>query len=382
MAGKNLVVCCDGTNNEFGDTNTNVVRTFTVAVKQTGKQHAFYDPGLGTFPSPGAITPIAQGLTKLAGSAAGFGLSQNVALSYKFLMENYEDGDQIYLFGFSRGAYTVRVVAALMHACGLMTRDNANLIPYAFNLFRNETSKRGKHGGHTLELPICDQFKAAFSRAVPIHFIGVWDTVSSVGNVYDPFKLPFTKTNPSVKTLRHAISIDEKRKFFRTNLWSNPSPSTPTDVVQVWFAGVHADVGGGYPEVDCGLSKISFQWMMEEAGLAGMQIDKAKLEGMLPPADHTPPAAPANPLAMQHDELLKLMWKVAQWVPRKQWRVNEKTHQWEEYWNFSPRHAPRPISEGSRVHRTVFERMAKNKNYMPPNVPKDVCDEKGNKVAW
>jgi len=382
LRGKNLIVCCDGTNNQFGDTNTNVVRTYAVATKETGRQLAFYDPGLGTFPAPGAIAPLTQQITKTLGSAAGFGLSENVACSYKFLMENYEPGDRIFLFGFSRGAYTVRVIAALIHACGLMSQDNANLIPYAFNLFREEYKKEASGPDQPLRLPICDQFRATFSRVIPVYFIGVWDTVSSVGQVYDPFKLPYTKTNPSVEIVRHAISIDERRKFFRTNLWSNPSPENKTDVIQVWFPGAHADVGGGYPEIDGGLSKISLGWMLDEARAAGMLIDNDKVPAVLPPPGTVPPPSPASATAMMHNELDKLMWKVGQLIPRQRSEINPKTGKWESYMNFSPAQKPRSIADGSRVHHAAFDRMKADPTYRPVNIPKDVCDERGVKVVW
>ncbi len=131
---KNLVVCCDGTDDEFGKNNTNVVRLYSVLVRQADRQVAFYAPGLGTFPAPGALTPVSKWLTQTMGSAFGLGLSHSIAISYRFLMENHAPGDRIYLFGFSRGAYAVRVLAALIHACGLMNPQNRNLIPYAIDL--------------------------------------------------------------------------------------------------------------------------------------------------------------------------------------------------------------------------------------------------------
>ncbi|HEY1774017.1 MAG TPA: DUF2235 domain-containing protein [Gammaproteobacteria bacterium] len=379
---KNLVVCCDGTNNEFGAANTNVVRTYSVATKQEDTQIAYYAPGVGTFPATGAILPITQTATKIAGSAAGYGLSDNVFCSYKFLMENYQEGDRIYLFGFSRGAYTARVIAALVHACGLLNPYSDNLISYAWNLFRDESSKNGGKQNQILSLPVCTKFKETFSRAAPIHFIGVWDTVSSVGQVYNPFKLPYTKTNPSVEIVRHAISIDERRKFFRTNLWSNPSPQNKTDVIQVWFAGAHADVGGGYPEAEGGLSKISLQWMIDEARTAGMGIDASKIPAVLMPAGYTPPPEPPSPTAKMHNELDKPSWKAAQLIPREHSQQDPKSHQWTTSMNWSPAQKPRFIADGSRVHHTVFDRMKADTTYRPVNVPKDVCDETAAKVTW
>ena len=142
--GKNLVVCCDGTDNEFGEDNTNVVRLLSLALKQDEQQVVFYEPGLGTFPAPGAITPLQKMITKKMGSAFGFGWTKNLAVCYEFLVEHYNPGDRIYLFGFSRGAYTARALAALIHVCGLMQTKNANLVPYAIKLFESEASKAKK----------------------------------------------------------------------------------------------------------------------------------------------------------------------------------------------------------------------------------------------
>lgn len=377
-AGRNLVVFCDGTDNEFGENNTNVVRLFSVAMRDNDQQIAFYDPGLGTFPAPGAWTPLSKWFTKLLGSAFGFGLSQNVADSYRFLMENYAPGDRIYLFGFSRGAYTVRVLAALIHVCGLMHASNRNLVPYAFDLFtaeatgakkRNDRAERSSGKRQKLDLPVCAHFKQVFSQAPAIHFIGLWDTVSSVGSIYDPFSLPYTRWNPSVRTVRHAISIDEKRKFFRANLWSDSSPDT--DVKQVWFAGAHADVGGGYAEKESGLAKIALSWMLEEARAAQLQIDDNRLANVFPGASGDPGLSSPDPMARQHNELEHLRWKIMQWIPRRNWVRNKSTGWYDLKWNFSPRQAPRPIEDNSIIHQSVFERMKGDPAYRPANIPKD-----------
>ena len=380
--GKNLVVCCDGTDNEFGENNTNVVRLLSLALKQDERQIVFYEPGLGTFPAAGAWTPLQQKLTKLLGSAFGFGLSHNIAVCYDFLVSNYRPGDRIYLFGFSRGSYTARVLAALIHVCGLMRTKNANLAPYVFKLFRKEATKAKKKNDKAerrtgkklpLELPVCDEFKRVFSVEAPIHFIGVWDTVSSVGTIFDPFKLPYTRWNPSVEAVRHAISIDEKRKFFRTNLWSSSQQST--DVSQVWFAGVHADVGGGYPEAQSGLAKIALAWMLEEAAPAGLRIDEASLPTVFPEPDAHAGLAPPDPAAPMHDELDHWYWRLLQWVPRRYWARDPESGQFRRHWNFSPRAMPRFIPPDADIHPSVCERKREVGDYDPVNLPKDQCSE-------
>lgn len=381
---KNLVVFCDGTNNEFGENNTNVIHLLSAATRRSERQVVFYDPGVGTFPAPGAITPLAKRITKLLGSAVGFGLTQNVGVCYEFLMQQYRPGDRIYLFGFSRGAYTARVLAALLHVCGLLRTNNPNLATYAMELFRAEAvrakRRNDKEEARTgtyqpLRLPVCDNFKEVFSSAPPVHFLGLWDTVSSVGSIYNPFKLPYTRWNPSVRTVRHAISIDERRKFFRTNLWST-SPQD-TDVKQVWFAGVHADVGGGYPEAESGLAKIALEWMMDEAAACGLEIDEARRDELLPaPGTSTTTSSP-DPLAPMHDELDHWYWKLLQWIPRRVWRRDPVTHRFVPHWRLTPRQMPRHIESGSSIHSSVFERMRGDPGYRPANLPDDLVDENG-----
>ena len=127
---------------------------------------------------------------------------------------------------------------------------------------------------------LANQFKATFSRICKPHFVGVWDTVSSVGWFANPLSLPYTSNNPDILIGRHAVAIDEHRAFFRTNLWHHVAPPAeggPHDMKEVWFPGVHCDVGGGYAEKESGLSKIALQWMIAEAQKAGLLVEDEKL---------------------------------------------------------------------------------------------------------
>ena len=377
LKGKNLVVCCDGTDNEFGENNTNVVRLLSLALKQDEQQIVFYEPGLGTFPAPGAITPLYKWVTQKLGSAFGFGLSQNLAVCYEFLVEHYRPGDQIYLFGFSRGAYTARALAALIHVCGLMRTKNSNLVPYAIKLFESEASKAKKKNDkverrtgekHRLKLSVCEEFKRVFSITPAIHFLGVWDTVSSIGTIFDPYNLPHTRWNPSVKTVRHAISIDEQRKFFRANLWAS-SKEQSTDVKQVWFAGVHADIGGGYAESESGLAKITLQWMLDEARVAGLAIDETQLPTVFPENVNDPDLSSPDPCGKIHNELDRFFWKVMQWVPRRHWVRDEASGQFVRRWDFAITRRPRPVPTDADIHPTVATRLEKVPTYRPVNLP-------------
>jgi uncharacterized protein (DUF2235 family) len=381
---RNLIVCCDGTNNKFGSGNTNVVKLFSVALKRAGEQVVFYDPGVGTFSAMAALTPVARHATRIMGSAFGFGVSKNIADTYGFLSQNFQWNDRIFLFGFSRGAYTVRALAALIHTCGLLHRQNQNLIPYAIELFKTESTEAGglaaqqeKRTGmrRALKLPLCDAFASAFSARPQIHFLGLWDTVTSIGSLYNPLKLPFTRWNPSVSAVRHAVSIDERRKFFRQNLWSKSQPN----VTQVWFAGVHADVGGGYPEEESGLSHFSLSWMLGEAQAAGFLIDTVGAPRMGPPTS----TATSPKVPLMHDELKKWPWKLAQLVPRRYLiREGDPAGKFITRWRISPRPQPRFIDNGSFVHHTVFERMRADPSYRPPNLPEQIYDEIGNPFDW
>ena len=227
---KNIVLCCDGTGNQYSERNTNVVKLFSTLERDPAVQRLFYDPGVGTFSVHPALNKIARGWMKLLGLGFGLGIKQNICDAYQFLMKNYQEGDRVFIFGFSRGAYTARAVAGFVHKCGLLHRDNENLIPYAFNMFKREYRPY-----------IWKGFKKTFSRPCPVYFLGLWDTVTSVGWVWDPLILPYTTNNPGVSTIRHAISIDERRAFFRQNLCG---VEYRPNIKQVWFAGVHSDVGG------------------------------------------------------------------------------------------------------------------------------------------
>src|SRR6266542_183290 len=266
---KNIVVCCDGTNNQFDGYHTNVIRTYKVA-RRNSEQITYYDPGVGTMPEPWEKTKIGKRLSMLNGLITGDGLFDNISDAYKFLIVNYEPGDNVYLFGFSRGAFTARAVAAMLRSIGLVYPATENLLSYAQNYWLKDYGPQSNGG------KICTEFKTTLSRSCPVHFIGVWDTVGSVGFFNNFRTFPHTMRNPEVTHIRHAVSIDERRSTFRQNLML-PTPSTQ-DVKNVYFAGVHADVGGGYPPEESGLAKISFEWMMREAAGCGLDIDETAFD--------------------------------------------------------------------------------------------------------
>src|SRR5579859_3696087 len=139
--GKNIVICCDGTANEFARDRTNVIKLFYALEHRLPHQIAFYHPGLGTMEPPGALSPGVKVITKLLGMAFGYGLPADVRDAYIFLLNNFESGDQIFLFGFSRGAYTVRVLASMLHMYGLIPRGNEPLVPYSIRMMTASRSE-------------------------------------------------------------------------------------------------------------------------------------------------------------------------------------------------------------------------------------------------
>jgi uncharacterized protein (DUF2235 family) len=356
---KNIVICCDGTDNQFSGQQTNVIRLYKCAKYIPIQQVTYYDPGVGTMPAPGLYTKLAKRISVLLGLVTGFGFMQNLEDAYRFLMQNYEEGDRVYLFGFSRGAFTVRALAGMLYAVGLLRPGTDNLIPYARRYWRKCYTKNG--------LEVANDFKNTLSRECKPHFVGVWDTVASIG-WFNYFKVfPHTRHNPDIAIFRHAVSIDERRCCFRQNL-ADPDITNPKQsVMNVWFSGVHSDIGGGYPEAESGLSKITFQWITEEAHNAGLIVDDAifKMEvGQIPMPDGTMLTSP-NPEAMLHKSLHGLWW-LLELLPRREW--NPADHRWHWTWGAA---RPRQMPKDPLVYKSVPERI-KSKlvpPYCPVNLP-------------
>src|SRR6266542_111019 len=271
---RNLVICCDGTGNEIESQLSNVLKLFRILVKND-EQLVYYSTGVGTVGDYDAWQRLKQRIRGLLGLVTGYGLDDNVLDAYRFLCTHYVEGDAIWLFGFSRGAYTVRVLAALVYVIGLLKPERLNLAPFALTVY-----KKASRDSQTSTLPEDDALRDAATRQgeldvasglpaawhfrriaggrpVSIKFLGLWDTVASIiiprsdRLLLDLQTLRFTRTNPSVEIVRQAIAIDERRRMFRLNRWrepqtfkSNPFNNKnwiPQDIKQVWFAGVHAD---------------------------------------------------------------------------------------------------------------------------------------------
>ncbi|KAF8892870.1 hypothetical protein BD779DRAFT_1507453 [Infundibulicybe gibba] len=281
---RNIILCFDGTGNKFGQ-NTNVVRLFRALKKDDfDKQITYYQAGIGTYSQGQAAY---TGLKSMIDTAVALGLGERVKEGYRFIMQNYRKGDKIFMFGFSRGAYIARALCGMIHKVGMLPPQNEAQLGFAFTIYQ-ATDLEGSKLAH--------KFKETFAVSVEISFLGVWDTVSSVGVI--PQSLPYSTHNAGVKIFRHALALDERRARFRPSIWGQPTaereemnlspshqyrkgpkdgkdskkggasyvPPALTDVKEVWFAGCHADVGGGYhkDEDPSNLSNISLRWMILE----------------------------------------------------------------------------------------------------------------------
>ena len=389
---KNIVICCDGTGNEINSNLSNVLKLFRVLVKDEG-QRVYYHPGVGTIGLQSTWQRLKQEAYGVFGLATGAGLDEDTLAAYRFLCETYQDGDRVWLFGFSRGAYTVRILAAFIHVIGLLPPDQLDLAGYALSAYKNASEK--SHSSDTSKTFLDDAWhfrRVAGGHIIPIEFMGVWDTVASVivprhdKFLLDLQTLAYTRTNPSVKKFRQAMSIDERRRMFRLNRWiepqkyrSNPfDPSTAVDqdVRQVWFSGVHGDVGGGYPETKSGLSKFPLLWMIDQAEAAGLRVDLTMVDHLVwglarPGSGHVYVAPDAT--AQLHVSLEGAWW-ILEYLPKQ-----EKWKEWPDrkcYLGcYIPDAEPRPIPEGAIIHRSVLERMAKVASYRPINMPSSYAIE-------
>ena len=380
---RNVIICCDGTNNQFGSNNTNVIRLIQALDRDPSKQRLHYDPGVGTLPEPGFVTKLGKWFSKVRGLAFGAGLSANVEEAYSYLMDYWEPDDRVFLFGFSRGAYSVRVLAGLLYAVGLLPRGNQNLLPYVMRLFKGS---RGEPNNSEY-WKLLNEFRWTFARKVngddqrrfPVYFLGVWDTVSSVGWVWNPTTYRYTRRNPGVDIIRHAISVDERRSFFRQNSFEKAERpgKPPQDLKELWFPGVHCDVGGGYPEIEGGLWQSPFLWMMREANDKGLLLDENRLDTILQRRPETLPYWTKNIWTDFKHESLDWKW----WIPEFLPKLHRGRKQVDGAWKYSSYRLPkaglfrrREIDDGAMIHSTVLQRIRTSPEYSPRNLSQTFLD--------
>jgi uncharacterized protein (DUF2235 family) len=379
---KNIVICCDGTGNQVEGDLSNVLKLFQI-VDKDATQRIYYSCGIGTIGTDDRWSQFKQDARGVFGLATGYGMDNDILGGYRFLAENYQDGDSVFLFGFSRGAYTVRALAGFIHMVGLLPPDQVNIADYALVAYKLASERN--------DLTLAWNFgRVTGSRRVVVKFIGVWETVASIivprSDRFIPSMqtLPYTRRNPSVEIFRHAMSIDERRTMFRLNHWNQPqdfvanpfdthAPKVQQDIKQVWFAGVHSDVGGGYPEDQSGLSKFPLAWLIDEAAAKDLKIDTALRDHLVfgkPYFKSKHHYVPPNAAAELHQSLT-WAWKLLEWIPKRtkyeEWPNRTKVDGF-----YIPCGEPRMIENATvrpLIHQSVLVRRNLVPDYKPVNFP-------------
>ncbi len=322
--GRRIAYCADGTWDTTAS-DTNVYRISKAIVAIAGEQYSFYDDGVGSDGTP---------IEKLLGGAFGAGLFQKIKDGYSSISSIYEAGDEIFLFGFSRGAYTARSLAGMIAACGLPTKNpDPNLVDTAFQAYRNKDQRPA----------ILATLGAYGLVEARITMVGVWDTVGALGipaifGAVSPLLYGFldTSLSPQIANAYQAVAIDERRQEFPATLWTS-APAPGQILEQVYFCGVHCDVGGGYPD-DAGtgtaLSDITFSWLMARASALGLVFDANVLSAYPSPID-------------------------------KKDALDTKHESWSPLWLFPK---PRDIAQDATLANSVTIRCQTDSTYRPANL--------------
>ncbi len=334
---KRIALFCDGTWNtpdkqEDGKScQTNVVKLANALSVKSGDgtlQKLYYDVGVGA--EGNQIKRIFEGAT-------GSGISKNIIEAYIFVMNYYEPGDELFLFGFSRGAFTVRSLSGLIRNSGILDVKYADKIGKAYELYR---SRNPAYHPKSQEATLFRKTYAV-EEETNIKFIGVWDTVGSLGNplflqgiVSARNEFHDTELSSKIENAFHALAIDEKRNNFQAALWHQQPNSGKQVLEQVWFVGVHSDVGGGYP--DTGLSDIPLQWIMEKAMSCNLTFNAIDLH--------------PDPMGLKH-ETMKGLYKLGAKLNRP---IGLKI--------------PGVGATNEKLHPSVLERYKKDPTYRPENL--------------
>lgn len=379
---KNIVICSDGTGNTaMKGRGTNVFKLFEAVNlhDKNIKQVAIYDDGVGTQ----SFSPW-----KLLCGAFGIGLKSNVVQLYVELAHIYNPGDRLYLYGFSRGAFTVRTLAGLIYHCGIL--DHAcngeselqshakeayrayrcsykalleklfcsiiNLTPWSTKCCNHEHTKKITDE-YALEHPSFKSHDFTDKKTIPeIEVIGVWDTVSAMGfpilwmselinTIFYRFHFPTTHLNNNVNHAYHALSIDENRQTFHPLMWTETEDERP-HIEQVWFSGVHSNVGGGYPRH--GMSLVSLEWMMRKSEKVGLQLNKESLN------------------FIEHD---KAVYSSHRNIADK---LYDSRSGIKEIYRYKPRDI-RKLCVKPKIHVSTFYRIAQHtEGYAPGNIPSNL----------
>ncbi len=345
---KRLVVCCDGTwntadqgrNGTLCPTNVTKVALGVADRDEDGvEQRVHYQKGVGTRPGE-----------RLPGGAFGVGLSRNVREAYRFVVEHFEPGDELFFLGFSRGAYTARSTVGLVRNCGVLRREHAGRLPAAYALYRSRSVRP-----RDLEAQL---FRRSYSHEPRVRFLGVWDTVGALGIpsaglglsrlVNRRWAFHDTRLSSSVDAAFQALAIDERRKPFTPTLWDHGPLDSGRRVEQVWFSGDHCDVGGGH--ADSALADLALLWMVDRAQSCGLAF---RDDAYRRPADggprtfdgHTFPIDP-DPLGRLHDSrrwLFRLLRPAARPIGRHEASESVATSAVRRHEDRDARYAPRAL---------------------------------------
>ncbi len=402
---KNIVVLCDGTSNEIASDRTNILRLFG-ALERSDRQIVFYDPGVGTFGAENSWSKGYRKTIEVWGLLTGWGVDQNVKEAYRFIVEHYDDGkdikkngegesssgnserDRIYIFGFSRGAYTARVLAGFIHAVGLIDPKQLNLLDYAYRAYKrigerdNESAEGADSSDHAFsEVRLYERILR--TDRPPIRGLGLFDTVASIiewGRFGPRLRShAFTSTNQSVETVRHAVAIHEKRTMFRPKLWPeqgeywgnpfNRPASRPQDSQEVWFTGSHGDVGGGYPEAESALAKIPLDWMIEEMRKANLHFRTQTVNDIVLGKNRKKRYVEPNPSGTLHNSM-NIGWAILEFLPRRV-PPDGTDRKLRLFGFYIPFFEERRLPDGAKIHQSVADRANKKGGSLPPNVPGD-----------
>lgn len=304
---KNIVIFSDGTGLVGGEDNdSNIHKLFLMMEDRTPNQVTFYDPGIGT------------DWRRVSGMLFGVGLGRNLLQCYREIHKHYESGDQIYLFGFSRGAATVRSLSEFIHLFGILPRSRSELIDQAYKIYKIRNKEKR-------ERKAAEFVKRHATMWTKIRFLGCYDTVAALGvsmkglnlvvDAIWPHRFHSFALSESVSYARHALAIDESRKNFLPVMWEARPPEEGDRMKQVWFSGAHSDIGGGYYKDD--LSSIPLTWMLKEAVDQGLRVYAES------PALARLKEQPAGKINGQmHNEQAKFPWRIIKAVDRADMEQN------------------------------------------------------------
>lgn len=345
---KNIVICSDGTGNTFSKHVSNITRLIkSLDLSEPLTQIVFYDQGIGSNPSlvkdvkaykaekgqcrkglkilpkPKILkTCLLRPFTRFAGLALGYGLRDNVKEMYKALAGCYdgEKDEQVFLFGFSRGAFAVRVLAGLIYRCGLPLVKTAN-DEARFEQCFSEAYEI--YIPHKKDKSLSKKFREEYQvRDIEIQFLGIWDTVKSYGGIW-PQSLPHLRHNPIVQKVHHALALDERRSWFIPTSWGGIDLDNAEDirkddpryveqkVKEMWFSGCHSDVGGGDREAET--AKVPFRWILREAFASGLILNQAGEDELWSQDPLDPP---------EIHESLTGGWHITEIIPR--WELDNR----------------------------------------------------------